>query len=112
MGAAELESGEGLGGQPHLGLCPGLSKSDQPHPWLWESLPPWLAWHSNPDKGGLSLSPLCSAAPEAALNAAKANSTLQLGSPLADGLWGSLRLLLSLCPDSCAFHPLSLVSRA
>lgn len=84
VGAAELGSRVSLGGQPHLGLCPGLNKQAWPaHPWLWENLPPWPAWHSNPDKGGFSLSPLCSAAPEAALCAAKANSTLQLGSPLS-----------------------------
>lgn len=109
MDAAELGSEESLGGQPHLGLCPGLSKQAWPaHPWLWESLPPWPAWHSNPDKGGLSLSPLCSAAPEAALCAAKANSAVQLGSPLTLMACGARRVssfLLALAPVSTTPYP-------
>lgn len=97
--AAELGSvGTVWVGTPLGPPLPWQSKQAWPaHPWLWESLPPWPAWHSNPDKGGLSLSlslPLCSAAPEAALCTAKANSALQLGSLHADGLWGSLRFFL------------------
>lgn len=62
------------------GACPGLSRLAGSL--ALRTLPPRLAWHSSPDKGGLSLSRLFVLLPQSdALCMAKANSTLQLGSP-------------------------------
>lgn len=58
--------------------APALDGADRPgwlHPWLWESLPSRLAWHSHQTKGGFLSRRFVLLPQSAALCMAKANST-------------------------------------
>lgn len=76
---------------------PALDWADRPgwlHPWLWESLPSRLAWHSHQTKGGFLSRRFVLLPQSAALCMAKANSTAA-GTP-SPGSAGAASLLLPL----------------